>query len=196
MKKIQKIAKSLATRRTIYTLSFLALIGFLSSFVGVGTTDATMGKIQFIGDAGQATTFTIEQWKFTKMDVKKDKIEDLHVELEMDMSSMTASWKELLESVKKKKDYFYIKNFPKATVIIDKATKVKDNEYTCTAKLTLKNVTKPVELAFTVSPDSANTSNLKIKGSGIVVRQNFDFTGGGPKNEVPMMFDLVVSENK
>ncbi len=188
MKKVSISTRALTTRRAIFTLTLLAFIGFLSSFVGIGTTGETMGKIQFIGDAGTQTTFTVEQWSFTKMDVKKDKIEDLHVELEMNLSSMTAGWKELLENIKKKKDYFYVKKFPKATVVIDKATKVKDNEYTCTAQLTLKSITKPVVLTFTVEGDK----ELKIKGKGTVIRQDFDFTGGGPKNEVPVLFDLVL----
>ena len=188
MKKIQKITNIFTTRRSIVALLSLAFIAFLSSFVGIATTTETTGKIQFIGDAGTQTTFTIEQWTFTKVAVQKDKIEDLHVELEMNMSSMSASWKELLDNVKKKKDYFYVKGFPKATVVIDKATKVKDNEYTCTAQLTLKEITKPVTLTFTVEGDNA----LTIKGKGVVVRQDFAFTGGGPKNEVPVMFDLVL----
>lgn len=171
----------------ISTLS-VALATFLCSFVGVKTMNEAPGKIQFTANAGSEQLFTINDWAFTKVEVKKENITNLHVELEMEMASITCDWKELESSVKKKKDYFYVKGFPKAKVTIDKAAKQADGSYTCQAKLTLKSVTKDVPLTFTVSDEG----KLHIKGSGIILRRDFDFTGDGPQNEVSMTFDLML----
>jgi polyisoprenoid-binding protein YceI len=172
----------------IISTVLVAMTTFFSSFVNVKTVKETAGKIQFAADAGSEQLFTVNDWAFTKVAVKKDDIENLHVELEMEMGSISCDWKDLEKSVKKKKDYFYVKGFPKATVTIDKAQKQADGTYTCQAMLTLKNVTKPVVLKFSVNDEG----KLHIIGSGTVQRREFDFTGDGPKNEVGMTFDLMI----
>lgn len=56
------------------------------------------------------------------------------------------------------------------------------------AVLKLKGVTKAVELSFTAS----DTAPYQIKGSGVITRQKFKFDGGGPKDEVPVNFELTL----
>jgi polyisoprenoid-binding protein YceI len=172
----------------IICASLVAMATFFSSFVSVKTMKKTAGKIQFAADAGSEQLFTVNDWAFTKVEVKKGDIENLHVELEMEMGSISCDWKDLQKSVKKKKDYFYVKGFPKANVTIDKAKKQADGTYTCEAMLTLKGVTKPVPLTFSVSDEG----KIHIIGSGTVQRREFDFTGDGPKNEVGMTFDVMI----
>jgi polyisoprenoid-binding protein YceI len=171
----------------ITTLGILATL--LCSFIGVREASENPGTITFITNAGMESTFTVGSWKFGKCDIKADAIEQLQVEAEMDMSSLDCSWKELESSVKKKKDYFYIKHFPKATLSINGAKKIKNNEYTCEANLTLRQVSHPVTLTFTAE---SNNNVLTIKGSGIVNRRNHEFTGDGPKDEVPVNFEFIV----
>jgi polyisoprenoid-binding protein YceI len=172
----------------IISTLLVAMTTFFSSFVSVKTMKETAGKIQFLANAGSDQLFTINDWAFTKVEVKKGDIENLHVELEMDMGSIACDWKDLEKSVKKKKDYFYVKGFPKATVTIDKAQKQANGTYTCQAMLTLKNVTKAVPLIFSVSDEG----KIHIIGSGTVQRREFNFTGDGPKNEVGMTFDVML----
>jgi YceI-like domain len=166
----------------------VAIATFLCSFVGLHNAADNPGVITFITDAGSETTFTVGSWRFKKCDIKKDSIEKIQVEAEMDMGSINATWKELEENIKKKKDYFYVKNFPTATLNINGATKVKDNEYTCNATLTLRKIAHPVTLTFTASDEGG----LKIKGGGIVNRRDHAFTGGGPKDLVPVAFEFLV----
>lgn len=168
----------------IISTVFVAMATIFSSFISVKEIKESANKIQFFSNE----QFTVNEWEFTKIDVKKDNIENLHIELEMDMGSISCNWKDLQKSVKKKPDYFYVKGFPTSTVTIDKAQKQTDGTYTCQAMLTLKNITKPVTLSFTVTDEG----KLHIVGGGKIQRREFNFTGDGPQDEVPMTFDLML----
>lgn len=144
----------------------------------------TPGLIQAIGNAGSDQIFTFKKWAFTKVEMEDDKIENINLELVINTSSLSCDWKELEKSIKKKKDYFFIKKFPKATVKIDGASANENGTYTANAILTLKKYTKAVPVTFTIS----DTRPYEVKGTGVITRQDFGFTGGGPKDEVPIKF--------
>ncbi len=167
----------------------VALATFLSSFVGIYDAANNPGSITFTTDAGAKSDFKVGRWKFNQCDIKEDAIEKLQVEAELDMSSLDCSWRELEKSVKKKTDYFYIKKFPKATLRVNGATKVKDNEYSAVATLTLRDIARPVTLTFNTSKED---KTLKIKGIGTVNRRDHEFTGDGPKDLVPVSFEFEV----
>ena len=166
--------------------AFILLSAFTQ--IGIGNTADTPGVLQFVGEAGQATTFTVEQWSFGKVEMKDDKAENIYAEIEMNTASINASWTDLVDNIKKKKDYFYVKNFPTAKVIINGATKLADGNYETEAKLTLRGIEKPVKLMFSLSAEKP----YKVKGTGTITRQDFGFTGGGPKNEVPVNFEATL----
>ena len=166
--------------------AFILLSAFTQ--IGIGNSTDTPGTLQFVGNAGQATTFTVEQWSFGKVEMKGDSVQNIYAEIEMNTSSINASWKDLVDNIKKKKDYFYVKNFPKATVIINGAKKMDDGSYETDAKLTLRGIEKPVKLTFTISAEKP----YKVIGSGTITRQDFGFTGGGPKNDVPVSFEATL----
>ena len=110
----------------------------------------------------------------------------------IDCKSLSTNWKDLEKNVRKKKDYFYVKKFPTAKVIVKGAKRVSDLEYATDMELTLKGITKTVPIVFSVDP----SNHLKISGSGEINRRKFKFTGGGPKNEVPLSFEITLpSEN-
>jgi polyisoprenoid-binding protein YceI len=175
--------------KKISILCVVAVATFLCSFVGIRNAAENPGTITFITDAGMTSTFTVGNWSFSKCEIKADAVEKLQIEAEMDMSSIDCSWKELETSVKKKKDYFYIKKFPKAMLSINGATKIKDNEYTCAATLKLRDISKPITLSFTTS---SSDKGLMIKGTGTVNRKDHEFTGDGPKDLVPVSFEFLV----
>ncbi|MEY4902334.1 MAG: hypothetical protein RLZZ292_149 [Bacteroidota bacterium] len=174
--------------KNLSILFFVALATIFCSFVGIRDARKNPGTITFSTDAGQESVFTVGNWKFLQCDIKPDAVEKLHVEAEMDMGSINASWKALEKNIKKKKDYFYVKHFPTAMLSVNGATKVKDNEYTCNATLTLRDIAKPVILTFTTSK---TTDGLLIKGTGTVNRRDHEFTGDGPKDLVPVNFEFV-----
>ena len=170
----------------IITAITVAMATFLSSFVGVRTVKETPGKIQFNANAGSDQLFTVNEWSFTTFDLKKEAVEKMNIELNMDMGSISCDWKDLQNSVKKKHDYFYVKNFPTAKVSIKGATKKADGTYECNANLILKSIMKPIVLTFSVKEENG----LHIIGTGTVNRRDFDFTGSGPQDEIPVMFDF------
>ena len=171
------------------SLLMVAVVFVLATaFVGIGDLADTPGTIEVIGDAGSPQTFVFNKWQFKKAEIPDGKVEDIHAEIEINTSSLSTGWKELEKNVKKKKDYFYIKKFPTATVVIDKATPLEDGSYQTEAMLTLKKITKPVKLTFTIS----ESAPYIVTGEGVIMRSLFGFTGGGPKEEVPVKFTATL----
>lgn len=180
---IQFIMKKITYFLPVFCLAFFAFTN-----IGVGTLGETPGTIQAIGNAGSDQLFTFQKWQFTKSEMLDGKIENIQLEIEINTSSLTCDWKDLEKNVKKKKDYFYIKKFPKAVVKIEGAEAFEEGQYKTTALLTLRGKTNPVELFFTISEKAP----FNVKGEGVIKRSEFGFTGGGPKEEVPIMFDVVL----
>jgi polyisoprenoid-binding protein YceI len=78
-------------------------------------------------------------------------------------------------------------------VIIDGAEAIGDGQYRTDAELTLKGVTKSVALTFTLTETDGI---FHVDARGELKRQDFKFTGGGPKNMVPLTVaaDLLVAK--
>lgn len=184
--------KNLLKKSTLFIVAILACSLISFSFIGYESTSKTPGTISFIGEAGSPNTFIFNKWNFTEVDIPEDNIEAMKVTLEINTSSLSTGWKDLEKNIRKKKDYFYVKKFPKAIVKIDGATKIDNGTYTTDAILTLKGVTKPVTLNFEIS----DTPPYKVKGNGVIQRKDFKFTGDGPKWEVPVSFDAVLEVAK
>ena len=141
----------------------------------------TPGTLSFIGNAGSDQEFTVERWKFTRVN-HADNPEMIEVEAELDITSINCGWKDLLNGVRDKKDYFYVQKFKTASVKIEGASLNEDGSYSTHAALTLKGKTKKVPMTFTISKEPP----YHIEAEGVVLRRKFGFTGGGPKNEVPV----------
>ena len=176
----------------ILSLCFAAFFVFFNGFVGYEQGETSPGTIEAIGNAGSDQVFSFRKWSFTKANVPNGNFEEVEVEVEINTSSVETGWKKLEKSVKKKTDYFYVKKFPKATISIDGAEKQADGSFMTEAELTLKGITKKVPLTFTVS----SKQPYRIKGEGVIKRRKFGFTGGGPKNEVPVSFDVILPQNE
>lgn len=148
----------------------------------------TPGRIEFIGDAGSPNLMYFETWAFTAFEMPDGAVENIQLEAEIDIKSIQGDWKDLVKSIKKKKDYFHASKFPTATVKIDGAVANEDGTYTTEAELTLKGNTKVVPLTFTISEEAP----YHVVGDGLIKRKKFGFSGGGPKWEVPVHFDAVL----
>ena len=145
------------------------------------------GTIEFIGDAGTPNVFTFENWGFTKIENAGDP-ENIRVEAVFDVRSLKCDWKELEESILKKKDYFFVKKFPEARLSINGAVATEEGKYTTEALLTLKGISKKVKLVFTISEEAPYT----VHAEGVIQRRIFKFTGDGPEEEVPVKVDAVL----
>jgi|GEM_PF-1453212 len=146
------------------------------------------GEISAIGDAGSPQKFTFERWTFTEASMAEDKVENLALEAEIDCTSLQCDWKDLLKSVKKKKDYFYISEYPTAKVVVNGAEAQKDGTYLTEAEVTIKKYTRTVPLTFTITKEKP----YQVVGDGILKRKKFGFTGGGPKAQVPVHFEATL----
>ncbi|MCB0548364.1 MAG: YceI family protein [Phaeodactylibacter sp.] len=145
------------------------------------------GTIEFIGDAGSPNVFTFENWGFTRVE-NADDPENIKLEAVFDVRSLQCSWKDLEQSLLKKKDYFFVKKFPEARLSVDGATPLADGRYRTEATLTLKGTSRNVELVFTISEEAP----YRVKAEGVVQRRLFKFSGNGPKDEVPVKVDAVL----
>lgn len=148
----------------------------------------TPGTLTAIGDAGSPNVFTFERWHFAEISMPDDDPSMIQAIVDIDLTSVVCDWKDLEASVKKKKDYFHNKKFPKATVTINGATLQEDGSYETSALLALKGVEKVVNLRFTLSKEKPYV----IKGAGVMNRRDFRFSGDGPKDEVPIAFEATL----
>lgn len=169
-------------------LLLASVLLFSFTQIGIEEVGTAPGMIQAIGNAGSPQVFTFQKWDFVSASMEDDKVENIQAEIEINTSSLTCEWKDLEKNIKKKKDYFFVKKFPKAYVNIDGAELQEDGTYKTQAILKLKKNEKPVELTFTISEEKP----YQVKGEGMIIRQDFGFTGGGPKNEVPISFDVTL----
>lgn len=148
----------------------------------------TPGTIQAIGNAGSNYFFTFEKWQFTKVEMQEGMVEKIKLEAEIDCRSISGPRKDLVKSVKKKKDYFNVSDFPTAKVIVNGAEDQGDGSWITNAEVTIKEFTKTVPLTFTISDEKP----YHVEGTGEIQRQEFGFTGSGPKDEVPVSFDAIL----
>ncbi|MEL7144991.1 MAG: YceI family protein [Bacteroidota bacterium] len=114
------------------------------------------------------------------------------MEILIDCKSLHHDWEDLKKSIKKKKDYFYVSKFPTATASVQGAEKMEDGSYGATMVLSLKGITKEVPITFTVTGNGTETDPYKVTGAGELNRRKFNFKGKGPKNEVPLRFEIVL----
>lgn len=178
--------------KLILSFSALALLTLVSfSFT---TDDAyfyegeTPGTLTAIGNAGSDNVFTFERWHFSSIEMPDNDPAQIKAVIDIDISSVVCDWKDLEASVKSKKDYFFVRKFPSASVSIDGATLQEDGRYQTEALLTLKGVEKAVTLNFSITEEAPYT----VVGEGVLMRREFKFKGDGPKEEVPIAFEAVL----
>jgi polyisoprenoid-binding protein YceI len=148
----------------------------------------TPGTLTAIGDAGSPNVFTFERWHFSSIEMPDNDPSQIKAVIEIDISSAVCDWKDLEASIKKKKDYFFVRKFPSATVSIDGATLQEDGRYQTEALLNLKGIEKVVTLDFSITEEAPYT----VIGEGVIMRREFNFKGDGPKEEVPIAFEAVL----
>ncbi len=146
------------------------------------------GTITFIGDAGSANVFTVEKWKFDRLE-RLDNPLEIGVTATLDMASITCGWKGLEESLHKKKDYFHSRKFATASITIEGATPGElPGTYRANARVKMKGVTREIPIDFTLS----GSGPYRLHATTTIDRRQFRFTGDGPKDEVPVTVDAVV----
>lgn len=182
-------------KTVLSSLSVTLIAVFLWAFSGTETfemKEEPPGTIQVTGVAGGPRVFTFEKWKIEKLNWTPGNFETIDIAVLIDCKSLTHEWKDLEKSIRKKKDYFYVKKFPTASASVKGATKIRDNLYEAKMTLGLKGVTKDVPITFEVSGDGSEANPYRAVGKGELNRRKFKFNGGGPENQVPLNFDIVL----
>jgi polyisoprenoid-binding protein YceI len=151
--------------------------------------ELTPGEITFIGNAGGDNLFTINQWKFDRLDNLDNPLK-IGVTAVLDMTSITCDWKDLEKNLHKKKDYFHSKKFNTAQLTIDGAEEQADGSFLAQADLSMKGITKTVPVAFTLTGEGP----YELVASATIMRGNFNFSGKGPKEEVPVMVKATLNQ--
>ena len=136
----------------------VALFLVAGLFVNAQTTykaDLTNSKITWIGKkiTGEHNgTIALASGEFV---VDKDMLSKAKFEIDMnsikDLDLTDEGYKAKLEGHLKSDDFFGVDKFPKATFVIDKATKIMKGITTIKGKLTIKGVTQAIEFKSVIS---------------------------------------------
>jgi polyisoprenoid-binding protein YceI len=146
------------------------------------------GSITFIGNAGSDQVFTVNTWKFEEISGLEDPTNIKAVAV-LDMTSITCEWKDLEKSLHKKKDYFHSKKFNTATIMIEGAEATEeDGKYTANGQVSIKGVTREIPIEFTLMGEGP----YQLEATASINRRKFKFTGGGPKDIVPVTVSATV----
>ncbi len=182
--------------KNVFILSFaligtaVLLFGFRSDDVPSIDPEDVPGIIEMSAETQSVTKLYFDKWIFNEFVVPEGNPEQIKAEVMIDTRSLNADWKDLVKSIKKKEDYFYVKKFPTAQVMVDGATDNGDGTYTSEAEVTIKEITHTVPLTFTLSGEGP----YELVGDGEIKRKKFDFTGGGPKWTVPVHFEATIDK--
>ena len=148
------------------------------------------GTIEMTAKTQGETKLYFDKWQFESFSLKKGAVEKIKADVLIDTRSLSSEWTDLVKSIKKKPDYFYVKKFPTARVKVNGAQATEDGKWMTEAKVTIKDQTHLVPLTFTISEEAP----YDIVGDAVILRKKFDFTGDGPKWEVPVHFEATVPE--
>ena len=145
----------------LITITTLLLVGILAcgfadtASATIAFPEKSPGKITFIGDAGSPNVFTVNTWKFTRVE-NPDRPENIGITAMLDVASITCDWKDLEKNVLKKKEYFHSKKWKTASITIDGATLQRDGSYLAEAQLELKGIRKEIPISFTIGGGDNN----------------------------------------
>lgn len=120
--------------------------------------------------------------KFTEFDATletdKEDLSDAKISFEANVNSITTH-NEQRDGHLKNEDFFNAEKFPKLTFVSTGITKKSDDEYVLTGNLTIRDVTKPVELAVEYGGkivDPYGQTKLGFEIVGKINRKDFGLT--------------------
>jgi polyisoprenoid-binding protein YceI len=182
-------------KKSILILSFL-----LATFASFSqwTIDKGHSKFTFIAEHHGISEVDGYFKKFDgKMTATKDDLSDAVFEITIDAASLNTDL-EMRDNHLKSEDLFDVAKYPtitfKSTSLKKKKVKGKKNMYTMMGDLTIKGITKNVELEFTMNGPAAhpNPQNKKLQlgVKGITTIKRSDFGIGG-KLATAMVGDVI-----
>lgn len=155
---------------------FYSLLLFCSvqlSFAQSLTMDKNHSKLGF---SVSHLTISDVEGQFDKWDAEvsfaKDDLSDLKFKVQVDANSINTSV-EARDKHLKSADFFEVEKFPGLEFTSDKITKVKGNLYQLHGTLTIKGISKPVDLDLFYNGKIVNAQN-KTESFGFTVKGKFN----------------------
>ena len=113
-----------------------------------------------------------------------------HVNIEVDMISVSTSYQTVADTLKTA-DWFDVKDFPKAVFKATSFKKMSGNSYQANGTLTIRNITLPVTLTFSL--DEFSDKKAHAKGTVTLKRTAFGVGQGEWKETKEVKDDVLVS---
>lgn len=120
-----------------------------------------------------------------------------HIDIVIDLNSVSGSYSQVSDTLKDS-DWFNVKVFPTAIFNANQFTKIGNNTFAAKGTLTLRNITLPLTLQFTL--DEFSDSKAHAKGQTIIYRTRFGVGQGqwSSVNEIKdeVSVDFTISARK
>lgn len=176
-------------RRTLCLTSCLLLLA-APAYAKNWVIDAGQSHLGFIGTQGTASfEGSFKNFQVT-VDLDPDHPETGKITATIDIASVTAGSAER-DSYLPQADWFDTKKFPQAQFVSNTIQKTGDHAYLAQGNLTIKNVTRPVSLPFTLTQEN---DHWRAKGKVNLTRTDFHIGEGQWSNEnyVKYGVDVVI----
>jgi polyisoprenoid-binding protein YceI len=182
------------TTRSLNSLIRFSIIGMLVFVVGIFAAfsplaDATKWKVD---DAHSSVSFAIDHGfvpttgRFDKfkgdLNFSPENLADSKADFTIDINSVNTQ-ETKRDNHLKSEDFFNAKEYPSMRFVSSKFTKVDDKNYIAHGKLTIRNVTKDIELPFKVlgigqHPAKKGTTVMGIKAKTTIDRTDYEVGTG------------------
>lgn len=152
---------------------------FLTSFKPFGQAE---GFINFsTKNDKHPVSGSFEKWSVKDFSMTGDNVESVKATIVVLTSTVKVENQKLNDHLKAS-DFLSVEKFPQAIIKVDGAKFDGEGKYLTTVKIELKGISKEIDLNFEV----VTTNPLKIKGSGILNRNNHNVgEPGGHYNLIP-----------
>jgi polyisoprenoid-binding protein YceI len=176
-------------RRSLCLVSCLFFIA-TPAFAKTWVIDNSASHLGFIGTQGSAAFNGSFKNFQANIDLDPDHPETGKITATIDIASATAGSSER-DSYLPQADWFDTKKFPQAQFVSTSIEKTGDHDYVAKGNLTIKNITQPVTLPFTLIPEG---DHWRAKGKVSLMRTDFHIGEHDWSNEdyVKHAVDVVI----
>ncbi|MEM9632762.1 MAG: YceI family protein [Pseudomonadota bacterium] len=165
----------MALKKLAYALPILAISTFSShAFADTWTVDPAQSTLGFeVNQAGNALTGTFATWT-ASIDFDPNAPEAAKISAEINPGSATTGNPQF-DGTLPNKDWFDVAGFPAAEFKADSVSLVEGNSYRASGTVTIKGVSHPVDLDFTLQIDG---DTAKAEGKATLNRLDYQLGTG------------------
>ncbi len=151
--------------------------------------DRAKSKLGFsVAWGGQPFTGTFTRWK-ARIAFDRSRLDQAKVDVSVDLSSLTSGDGETDDSVKGAYG-FEVAKYPIARFLATKFTRKDDGSYVADGTLTIKGVSKPVSLPFSLD---IRRDKAHAVGRAVVSRMDFNVGTGEWAKPTPVSYQVTVN---